>query len=371
MSLATRTKHHDNNFGVLRLLLAYAVIISHAPQMIDGTFKREPLVALGANITLGTLAVDGFFIISGYLIASSYLSSNSLSAFLKSRIARIYPGFIAASLICIFIVAPLSGAALARLSGHDWIVSLAKLLFLVQPDVPGAFHGIPIPALNGSMWTIRNEFRCYLLVALLGASGLLRNRRAILGLTVLLFAAAIAIFYLRPVIAPGWTHKFVFAVIGDPSVAFILSAVFMGGVCFRAFREQIKFNGVMAAMLAIVWLIALLTSPLIEAITGVIGPYLILWLALAFKSTILQNINNRYDFSYGTYLYAWPIASLIVLACQHRFFLSPFVLDLFTVILATAAGALSWYLIEKPALALLRRRPSPPAGAASKMPSVP
>jgi peptidoglycan/LPS O-acetylase OafA/YrhL len=367
MSLATRTKHHDNNFGVLRLLLAYAVILSHAPQMIDGSFRREPLVALGANITLGTLAVDGFFIISGYLIASSYLSSNSLSAFLKSRIARIYPGFIAASLVCIFIVAPLSGAAL---SPHDWITSLAKLVFLVQPDVPGAFHGIPIPALNGSMWTIRNEFRCYLLVALLGACGLLRNRRVILGLTGLLFASAIAVFYLRPVIAPGLAHKIVFTVIGDPSVAFILSAVFMGGVCFRVFRDRIPLNGKIATLLAILWLVALLTSPLIEVVTGIVGPYLVFWFALAFKSATLQKINNRYDFSYGTYLYAWPIASLIVLAYQHRFVLSPAALDVSTIALATAAGALSWYLIEKPALALLRKPVSPQADTVSKVASI-
>jgi len=368
MSLATRTKHHDNNFGVMRLLLAYGVIVSHAPQMIDGSFRREPLIALGANITLGTLAVDGFFIISGYLIASSYLSSNSLSAFLKSRIARIYPGFVVASLICILIVAPLSGAALAGLSPHDWAVSLGKLVLLVQPDVPGAFHGIPIPALNGAMWTIKNEFRCYLLVAVLGVCGLLRNRRVILALTGLLFAASIAVFYVRPVIAPGWIHKLVFTLIGDPSVAFILSAVFMGGVCFRIFRDQIPLNGKIAAVLAALWLFCLLTSPLIEAITGIVGPYLVLWLALAVKSPAIQKINNKYDFSYGTYLYAWPIASLIVLACQHRFAVSPVLLDISTIVLATAAGVFSWYLIEKPALALLRRRPSPDAVAAAKTP---
>ena len=57
------------------------------------------------------------------------------------------------------------------------------------------------------------------------------------------FAAAIAVFYTHPAIAPGWIHKFVFTLIGDPSVAFILSAVFMGGVCFRIFRDQIPLNG--------------------------------------------------------------------------------------------------------------------------------
>ena len=87
-----------NNFGVLRLLFAFAVIFSHAPQMIDGNFSREPFISLGASMTLGMFAVDGFFIISGYLLAGSYLSTNSLRKFITSRILRIYPAFIAASL---------------------------------------------------------------------------------------------------------------------------------------------------------------------------------------------------------------------------------------------------------------------------------
>ena len=166
---------HRNNFGALRLLFAYAVIVSHSPQLIDGNFSRELFVSKGLGVSLGELAVVGFFIISGYLIAGSYLSDPNLWRFLKRRILRIYPAFLVASLVCIFLVGPLSGGLLGAMSAHDWILTFGRLALLVPPVVPGAFHGLPIPALDGSMWTIRYEFRCYLLVAAIGTFGLLRK----------------------------------------------------------------------------------------------------------------------------------------------------------------------------------------------------
>jgi peptidoglycan/LPS O-acetylase OafA/YrhL len=87
-------------------------------------------------------------------------------------------------------------------------------------------------------------------------------------------------------------------------------------------------------------------------VTGVFGAYLIFWAALGSKSAIMESINNRYDYSYGTYLYAWPIASVIVLVFRHEHFLAPSILTFSTLILATSAGALSWYLVEKPALSV-------------------
>ena len=240
-------KAHQNNFGFFRLLFAYAVIVSHSPQMLDGNPAREPLMALGLNANFGGLAVDGFFIISGYLIASSYLSSRSLLRFLTSRILRIYPAFLIACLICIFVVAPIGGGALGALSPRDWIISAGRTLLLMPPSVPNALHTLPIPALNGSMWTIRYEFRCYLLVALLGMIGLLDRRRIVATMVVLAYGLVVLVSVLGfPDIPPGRLHQLIYGGLGDPVQIIQLTAIFMSGVCARLYRDRISFRPALA-----------------------------------------------------------------------------------------------------------------------------
>jgi peptidoglycan/LPS O-acetylase OafA/YrhL len=350
-------KEHHNNFGVLRLMLAYAVIVSHSPEMLDGNPLREPLRMLGSQETFGGLAVDGFFIISGYLIASSYLSSRSLVKFLSSRIFRIYPAFLVASLICIFLVGPMAGGSLDAMGTWGWLSAFGKMLSLASPEMHGAFQSLPIPALDGSMWTIRYEFRCYVLVALLGLSGLLSKRILILSMTVALYV--VALFAGALYIPRGHLHQLVFGLVGDPAYAFALTAMFMSGVCARLYRDQLRYRPVFLALsfLICVGAILRLRLPFPEWAVGTVGTYFLLWAALGLNSQFLRQINNSYDFSYGAYLYAWPIASLIMLVAQdHHTDLPPVVLTGLTIVFATLAGAVSWYAIERPTLGVKLRR---------------
>jgi len=340
---------HANNIGAIRLLLAYAVIASHSPELL-GQRTHEPLVRFGAHLTLGEIAVDGFFIISGYLITSSYLSKRRSVAFLKSRIRRIYPAYVIASLICIAIVAPLSGAAMLDFFGL--LSGIGKALLLLPPDVPGTFPSLTFHALNGSMWSIRYEFKCYLLVLILGLAGLLDRRTISLWFTGGLAAAFLYSHIIGfPVVAPGPLHQFIYGVIGDPVEVVRLAMIFMAGVCFRLYRDQVKPDPALSFLAACVVVIAVFATSLGELAIAVAGSYVLVWLALYMRSSILRHINNSYDFSYGTYLYAWPIASLAIVGATHigvRF--TALWLTLFTISAATIAGAISWYAIEKRAM---------------------
>lgn len=351
---------HQNNFGALRLILAGAVIISHSPEMIDGNPSREPLMALGLHVTFGGLAVSGFFIISGYLIAGSYIASQSLGLFLRSRILRIYPAFVVACLLCIFVVAPFADGTLGELSVRGWLAMFGKMAALIPPEIPNAFRSLPIPALDGSMWTIRYEFRCYLLVALLGVLGLLVHRRIVLAITAIAYGLTVATFLGGvPNISQGVLHKFVYGGFGDPVWVFQLGAIFLSGVCARLYRDRIRFDRralVIAGFLLCVSFA--FASPVPEISIGTLGTYLLLWAATRLRSDVLRSINNSYDFSYGVYLYAWPIASIIILVAQRgHLILHPAALAIVTAILSTMAGAISWYVVEQPALRLKLRRP--------------
>ncbi len=182
----------NNNFGAARLLLATAVILSHSPELIDGDRSREPLTRIFPALSFGSLAIDGFFLISGYLITQSFLSSPSPKIYLTKRILRIVPGFAAAFLISLLIFGPLGGGELFA-DPMLWAVNLKRLLLLQPPFLPTAFADSPYPALNGSMWSIAYEFRCYLAVLIVGIAGGFARRSLVLAGTLALVAASAAI----------------------------------------------------------------------------------------------------------------------------------------------------------------------------------
>ena len=177
----------DNNFGALRLFFACLVIFSHSPSILTGNRVSEPHFG---PMTLGELAVDGFFLISGYLITKSFVASAGVVEYLKKRIQIIYPGFLVNGLVCIFVlISPLVGAGAAVFHLPKILEAFFRLLVLEIRSFPGIFPNMPVPAINGSAWTIPYEFRCYILVAVLGFVGPYRRLR--FGLLIAAFASLI------------------------------------------------------------------------------------------------------------------------------------------------------------------------------------
>ena len=82
---------------------------------------------------------------------------------------------------------------------------------------------------------------------------------------------------------------------------------------------------------------------------AIFGGYIIFW--IAFKCKVVENclVNSTTDISYGFYLYAWPIASLIIWYYRN---INPWALCIVTLVAAGAAGFASWVLIERPANAV-------------------
>ena len=336
-TVSEREPNRHNNFGFLRLLFATLVIISHSAEIIDGNRSREPLVSLFGKLTFGELAVDGFFLISGYLIAKSYETSKTTLSYLSKRVRRIYPGYLVAYFVSLFVLGPFVGVAFSAMNFKDLAKLFLDAFFLFGIRPPG-FIGLPYPSLNGSMWTIIIEFRCYLFVILFGAIGLYRSKWLLVFLTLGLLAAMEVQLHPRP---PGPLHWMTGQ---DAYNLFRFLGIFCAGSLFYLYRNSIPYNGKFALVAALALLIFLSQSIVAESAFAILGGYLIFWTALHFDSSFLRGINSREDISYGVYLYAWPVQSALVYFCHIS---SPWVLTLLTIPIVCAIGFASWRLVER------------------------
>ncbi|WP_168371517.1 acyltransferase family protein [Sphingomonas sp. Leaf257] len=357
MELADRPKRfgdHHNAFGVLRLFLAALVIVSHTPELIDGSPNREVLTRLTGTLSFGGLAVFGFFIVSGYLITGSFVQSSSLASFFKKRTARIYPAFIVSSFVCLFAVAPLAGTQLDIGSPRILIGSIVRIAILAQPRVEGAFPGQhyndPISALNGAAWTIQYEFACYALAALLGIAGLYRKRAGVALLALILLIAAQTV----PADAVNaLTKGRAFA--GAPAFLFKLPGMFLTGATFYLYRDCLRLTVTGSIFAAAGLCITLPIAPLTDIGVAVFGGYLLFTAARLGGDTLIGRINDRNDISYGLYLYAWPIEQLLI---RYMDSASLFLIGTMTLLLALACGWASWLIVERPVLLWVKRQRS-------------
>ena len=342
VSLGTvAARGRDNNLNLIRMLAALAVLVSHAWPMVYGAAAVQPLKRLTGE-TLGTHAVTVFFVLSGFLIAASFERSRSQGAYWTARIARLFPGLIVANLALVFLLGPLvTELAVARYFAApgtwSFLFGNSAIIRPVFP-LPGVFEGNPHPTVHGSIWTLRYELACYGLVALLGAVGLLRAPRLLLGLSALgylgfwLIASRVAL--------PNLLQWFG-----------LLSFPFLLGVLAWLWRAQIPLS---------LWGVLGLGALAFAAGGGPAGPQLQV-LAIAYGALWLSYVpggwirgyNRLGDYSYGTYVYAFPLQGLVVWLFGPT---SPGLHCLLAVGPTLLCAVLSWHLIERPALAFGRRR---------------
>lgn len=66
------------------------------------------------------------------------------------------------------------------------------------------------------------------------------------------------------------------------------------------------------------------------------------------QTPFLKNFGKYGDFSFGLYLYAFPIQQLLISYSNNN--IHPLTLTVLATLLTTGASVASWYLVEKPAL---------------------
>jgi peptidoglycan/LPS O-acetylase OafA/YrhL len=332
----------SNNFNLIRLFAALAVIWSHSYPLALGPNNFDSLHWF-FGFEFGRVCVDVFFVVSGYLITKSAIRSQSSIQFLMNRLLRIYPGL----WVCLLVTCIVYYLSAPWGAGVNPIHEIASYLGFngtlirgsVDFSMDGAFISNPTKGLiNGSLWTLPWEIRMYALVATIyfvfpGARRFLLSALLLVALA-LEFIKINELFDLSPV-------AFVFS---------RFAITFFVGAFFAEFIPSWRPHAyLVAGLLACVVLLALtgISLPYFAYIVGL--PIVVLGLALSVPSpAVLQSLAAT-DVSYGVYLYGCPIQQLLVYFMPS---VSPWVMTLIAVPLALMTGWLSYKFVEAPALSL-------------------
>ena len=301
MSLAQTAKIlHANNFDGVRLGAALLVIFGHAFS-IRGLVQPE---VFGSHIA--SLGVKIFFCVSGYLVAQSFERDPNAWRFVQRRALRILPGLTLCVLatVCLLgpLMTPLSFAAWWREPGTT--AYLWNLAFGFVETMPGLFADTPLPhAVNGSLWSLPAEAAMYglLLACALAAGSLLRWAFA----TLALFLASLTVVYAFGL--NGWAEVMVY---GTRLSAFcVVAGFFCSGTLLWLLRAQVPLRLDISAALVLLGLATqhTLLFPLVEPLAVT---YLTLTLCLT-STPGLRDAARYGDFSYGLYLYAYPLQQAV------------------------------------------------------------
>jgi peptidoglycan/LPS O-acetylase OafA/YrhL len=370
-------------FDLLRLLLALSILASHcsglsghagwlsshlesALHLLFSSSEQAPHIATTQDASGAELLhrvsgparpyvlsrVPMFFALSGFLVSGSAFRTRSLIPFLGLRVLRILP----ALFVEVTLSAVILGGLFTNFTLYDYYTSSGFLAYflnivgMIHFELPGVFTQNPQPVVNANLWTLPSEFHAYAITAVFIVSGLLFNRQIFTGIFLLatlplLYANVFFGFGEGPLGLDGTTTVYYF---------------FMG-VLFFMWREKIIYSPTLFAISAIACYPLMLSSH-----TAFIYPALLTYITIFIGMSKLPQLSflKTGDYSYGIYLYGYPITQALIAAV-------PVLRNDLSLLLAATTlctftfAYLSWHLVEKRVL-FLKNYLSPRSAAISE-----
>lgn len=334
MKISDKINFRENNFDFLRLLAALFVIQTHSHGLSE--IEGDLFNRISGYDSLGRLGVNIFFIISGFLITKSWLDKPIVFTFFKKRFLRIFPGLCSAVIFGAFVIGPL----VTSLSLKEYILNpqtfnYLQTMILVPPlhfaftSLPGVFVDNHTPNfVNGSLWTLFAEVIMYLLIVILGLLGIYKKRNIV----ILICGVSILFYFFIPILTE-------FSKLG---------IFFLFGSIIYLFRDKIIFNNKLAFLFFLLWVFSFNTSMGLFVNFFSLS-YLIIYVAFI-RIPLINNFSKYGDFSYGMYIYAFPIQQSILHFYSNNITLWSF--SFYTILITFLVAFLSWKYIEKPSLKL-------------------
>ncbi len=343
----------NNAFDFIRLILALVVVVFHATKVGDFPFFASLFYFdqhdwdTGGGYW-GGMAVNGFFLISGFLITKSAIASSSLVSYFQKRFLRIYPAYLISLLLTCCLFVPLIAISKDILT-TNWLNILTETvtfffrnLFIETPVTQ--IISVDSGYINGSYWTLLQEFRAYILVGgLVYIGSKLPFVKQHFNIIFVFLAIFVNLFYLfgskLPIVRAVLDRVF------TDFRFFVLFSYFLVGGAFYLYHKNINWSFINFT-LSIVGILCGFYFDLLAVFLPVCGGYTLLYLSQILP---FQTISKKFgDMTYGVYVYSSPILSLLL-----AFGVTKYGFEIYTLLaitLSLLAGYLSYHLVEKPFL---------------------
>lgn len=334
-SLGEYFRSRQNNFNLIRLVAALTVIYGHSYAVVSAKGGADFFTRLIGWSFSGGVAVDTFFVISGFLVTASAMKGN-WRRYIAARLLRIYPGL----LLCATLLAFGLGALLTTSSGYLQLPEVWRFWwhngFAIKTEyfLPGVFTGMPDAAIDGVLWSIVIEVRLYILVLVLQLAGVFR-RPALFNTLVI---AALTLGYLMVDVLSARAS----------SAELRVEALYLLGMFCWVNRDRLPLNEfVLPALLA--------ACAMAKNTDRFVVPYCLTVTYSVFLFAFAPGFGwfrRVGDYSYGVYLYGWPVQQCLVLWDRQ---IPAWRNALLGCVISLAIGMLSWHFFEKPVLSLKER----------------
>ena len=319
-----------NSFDFLRLLFAFSVFISHFGKLTH-TKIYFPISA--------PMGVAGFFIISGFLVTQSYYRSSGIWNYCIKRIRRIVPAYLLIVIACAFGFSLISTLPLEEYftssTFYRYLIANMGFMNFIQPDLPGVFTKNVEPHVNGSLWTIKVELMVYAFIPIMA---FFLRRKPVFVLTGL-YILSFFVCYLF-----DHSGKAIFGILKQ--IQFVVSGVLVL-FYFDFFKNKLKI--LLPIAIAVVLSRYFVHYLLINFLFPV--AFAILIISFAYYVKQLAVISRYGDFSYGIYLFHYPVIQLCVHFGGTK--IHPALLFIICFVPIVLLSVLSWHLLEK---RMLKRR---------------
>ena len=345
MKLSNIAQGRDNNFNLIRIIAAFAVLVDHSFALAIGRADSMPILE-SARLNLSGCAVDVFFVTSGFLVTASLLTRQNTLEFVLARILRIYPALLVMQVLVVFglgLFFTTAGRASYLDNYHTLLywVKGSTLITGLDTTLPGVFESNPFKNyVNGSLWTMPYEIGMYaILVGIWAVLHLVPKVRLRAFRIIIVCCATVAALSLLVL------HIFLI----QKGEFLRLFVMFFSGAALFVVKDRIVLSrSVFLALIVAVPSLAIFGEPVFFAAYVLALPYTLIYIAYI-PSGVVRKYNQIADYSYGVYIYAWPVQQSIAALVPGVSVLAMLIGSAsVTIVLA----ALSWHLIEQRALRL-------------------